>query len=112
MNIEQLVKRQDALIADMTKSLKARGVDAAVIARPIEIQENRADSIKGRIEALENFKRQQEEAINVEIADLKAELDILGKALEKDRKTLAPVIKTTKTKARASKATSAKSKAT
>lgn len=110
MNIEQLVKRQDALVADMTKSLKARGFDAAAIAKPIEIQENRAASIKSRIEALTNFKRQQGEAIDVEIADLKAELDGLGKALEKDRKLLAPAIKGGKPKTRAAKATPAKAK--
>ena len=46
MDIEQLVTRKDALVADMTKSLKARGFDTAVIAKPIEIQENRAASIK------------------------------------------------------------------
>ncbi len=110
MNIEQLVKRQDALVADMTKSLKARGFDTAVIARPIEIQENRATSIKSRIEALESFKRQQAEAIDVEIADLKAELDLLGAALEKDRKSLAPAIKGNKPKTKAPKATPAKAK--
>lgn len=110
MNIEQLVKRQDALVADMTKSLKARGFDTAVIARPIEIQESRAASIKSRIAALENFKRQQGEAIDVEIADLKAELDVLGKTLEKDRKLLAPAIKGGKPKTKAAKATPAKAK--
>lgn len=110
MNIEKLVKRQDALVAEMTKSLKARGFDPAVIAKPIEIQENRAASIKGRIETLENFKRQQEEAINVEIAALKAELDVISKALDKDRKLLAPAIKGGKPKTKTPKATPAKTK--
>jgi len=112
MNIEQLVKRQDALVADMTKSLKARGFDTAVIARPIEIQKSRVASIKSRIEALENFKRQQGEAIDKEIAELKAELELVGKALEKDREFLAPATKAGKPKAKATKATPAKAKGT
>lgn len=110
MNIEQLVKRQDALVADMTKSLKARGFDTAVIARPVEIQESRAASIKSRIEALANVKRQQAEAIDREIAELKAELDLVGKALEKDRELLAPATKAGKSRPKAPKATSAKAK--
>ena len=110
MNIEQLVKRQGALVAEMTKSLKARGFDKAAILRPIEVQENRAASIKGRIEALENFKRQQEEAINAEMGALKGELESLGQALEKDRKILTPAIKVRKASATPTNATPNKDK--
>jgi len=93
MNIEQLVKRQEALIADMSKSLTARGFDAAILARPIEMQERRAASIEGRIAALEGAKRDQAEAIEAEIGALKAELKTLNQTMKKDRELLAPALK-------------------
>jgi hypothetical protein len=93
MNIEQLVKRQDALVAEMNKGLKARGFDAAIVSRPIEIQERRAASIKGRIEALEQSKRDQAKTIDSEISTLKAELETLSHALKTDRELLAPALK-------------------
>ena len=93
MNIEQLVKRQDALIADIGKSLKARGFDTAILAKPIEMQERRVASIEGRIAALEGAKREQAAAIDVEIGALKAELKTLNQTLKKDRELLAPAVK-------------------
>jgi seryl-tRNA synthetase len=108
MNIEQLVKRQDALVAEMNKGLKARGFDAAIVSRPIEIQERRAASIKGRIEALEQSKREQAKAIDSEISNLKAELETLSHTLKRDRELLAPALKAGKAGIATPKATSPK----
>lgn len=95
MSLEQLTKRQESLVAEMTKSLKARGFDPAALDRPDEIRSARADAIKARIEAIEASKKVFVAQADTQIEALKTELAALEQGATRDRGILQPVIDAT-----------------
>lgn len=111
MDIAELLKRQNALVAEMEKAVQAAGIPAGALSRPLEIQEARAERIKERIAALEKAKSDHTRQVDLEIGDLKAELESLNARIKADRERLAPVLKTPRaTPAKASPPAQARSK--
>jgi chromosome segregation ATPase len=96
MDIAKLLKRQDALVAEMEKAVAAAGVPAGALSRPVEIQEARAERIKERIAALEEAKSDHARQVDLEISDLKDELKGLDARIRADRDRLASALKTPK----------------
>jgi hypothetical protein len=97
MDIAALVKRQESLVAEFTKALKAKGSDTAgIITRPIEIQQSRVEAIKARIAGLEEAKKSFATRTDAQIAALKAELEEATKTLQANRNLIDPIAKRTK----------------
>lgn len=96
MNLDQLLKRQESLTAELTKGLEAGGFDAAKLKRPLEVNEQRAAAIQSRIEAIEQDKTDYIASADQQIAALKAELGTLGDAIKSAQAMIEPVLKATR----------------
>jgi hypothetical protein len=92
MNLDELIKRQESLVADMTRSLKARGLDAATLKRAVDVRTARAESIKARIAAVESSKKTFMLQANADIEALKAELAAIEANADRDQAMLKPLI--------------------
>jgi uncharacterized protein YceH (UPF0502 family) len=98
MNIEELIARQDALVAEVQKAFGARKPGAAAMTRPLALHEAQAGRVRSRIEALQQEKIARVAGIDAEIEALERELTDLDKRLEADRAMLAPVLKAAEAK--------------
>ncbi|SHF99880.1 hypothetical protein SAMN02745157_3313 [Kaistia soli DSM 19436] len=97
MNLDQLLKRQESLTAELTKGLQSTGFDAAMLRRPVEVNEARAVAIRSRIAAIEQEKADSITWADQQIAALKAELGTLGDAIKSAEAMIEPALKATKT---------------
>lgn len=97
MNLEQLLKRQESLTAELTKGLKASGFDPALLRRPVEVNQARSAAIQSRIEAIEKEKADTITWADQQIAALKTELATVGEATKSAEAMIEPVIKATST---------------
>ena len=92
MDFDQLTKRQESLLAEMTKSLHAKGFDASTLSRPLEVREARAATIKSRIEAIEASLKTFAHDAETQIETLKAQLADLERETKGERELLKPMI--------------------
>jgi hypothetical protein len=88
MDLDQLIKQRDQMVAEAEKMLQGKGA-AAALDRPIEIQEAQASRVEGRIASLEAVKADLAKSIDTELKDLKADLDQRRRKIDLDRKELA-----------------------
>ncbi len=91
MSIEIIFAKRDALLGAIDKGLGFAVPTASDLKRPLELQQTHVDALKGRIEALEGLRKQQNDRIDSDIAALKAELKAASDKLEADRKVLGSI---------------------
>lgn len=96
MNLDQLLKRQESLTAELTKGLQSSGFDAAKLQRPVEVNEQRAAAIRSRIEAIEQDKTDYIASADQQIVALKTELGTLGDAIKSAQAMIDPALKATR----------------
>jgi hypothetical protein len=97
MNLDQLLKRQETLTAELTKGLQSTGFASAMLRRPVEVNEERAAAIQSRIEAIKQEKADTIAWADQQISALKAELRTLGEAIKSAEAMIEPALKATKT---------------
>jgi hypothetical protein len=87
MTIEDLIKQQEKLIADVAAIVAARDAGPDAIRRPLELQEAQLARVEARIAGLERARKAYNERADAELKDLQAELDSRRRRLEADRKS-------------------------
>lgn len=92
MDIANLVKRQEELVADFTKQVSGKVDPAAAVTRPLELTEARAASVEARIAAIEDGKKAYIARADAQITALKAELKQVSETVAQGRKALQPAL--------------------
>jgi len=120
MDLEQLIKQRDELVAEAEKVLEGRQ-GAHALDRPIELQEAQAARIEGRIVSLEAARAELAKSIDSELQDLKLDLEQRRRKIDLDRKEFekraasggeSPPTKATPARGEAPKTTAIKAKGT
>ena len=87
MNIEDLVKRQEQLVADVEAIVAGRKTDTGGLQRPIELQEAQFRRVEARIDALEQARTAYVQRVDAELKALKAELGERRKRIDAERQS-------------------------
>jgi hypothetical protein len=87
MTIEDLIKQQEKLIADVAAMVAERDAGPDAVRRPLELQEAQIQRVEARIAGLERKRKAYNERVDAELKDLQADLDARRKRLEADRKS-------------------------
>lgn len=85
MDLEQLIKQRDELIAEAEKMLAGRPATPG-FERPIELQEAQAARVEARIASLETSRAELARATDLELKELKADLEQRRRKIALDRK--------------------------
>ena len=120
MDLEQLIKQRDELVAEAEKVLEGRSA-AQALDRPIELQEAQATRVEERIVSLEAARAELAKSIDSELKELKVDLEQRRRKIDFDRKEFEkraatggelPPTKATPARSEASKTTRMKAKST
>jgi hypothetical protein len=89
MSITKILERHQTLMAEASKALDVKAPTADMVQLPLRHQEQRIETLKRRIDGLEQAKRQYGARIDSEVAAVRAELAGVQKRLDESRKILA-----------------------
>ena len=89
MSIAKILERHQTLMAEASKTLGLKGPTADMVQLPLRHQEQRIETLKRRLDGLEQAKRQYDARIDSEVAAVRADLAGAQKRLEESRKILA-----------------------
>ena len=90
MSITKILERHQTLMAEASKALDFKPPTADMVQLPLRHQEQRIETLKRRIDGLEQAKRQYDARIDSEVAAVRAELAGAQKRLDESRRILAP----------------------
>ena len=91
MSITRILERHQALMAEASRALDFRAPTAETVQLPLRQQEQRIETLKRRLNRLEQTRRQYDTRIDSEIAAVRDELEGARTRLDEGRRTLAPV---------------------
>lgn len=92
MTIEELLKEQDRLAGEFAETMKSGAADAAMLARPVALQQARAATLKSRMEGLDARRATMLAQFDAEMEELTLELRTVETRMEADGKIFAPAL--------------------